>query len=94
MAAGTPVVASDLPIVRELADESTALLAKPGSTKSLKDALLRLAADPAETLARAERARRHVEARFDWRVAQAALRAVYAELGVSRSSTEQSAAAS
>ncbi|WP_428264152.1 glycosyltransferase family 4 protein [Haliangium sp.] len=67
MATGTPLVASDMPVVRDLAEDGRdALLVKPGSAKAIKDALLRLGADPAlgQALSRAARAR--VEQRFTW----------------------------
>lgn len=95
MAAGTPVVASDLPLTRELAtDGETALLVKPGSAKALKDALLRLDADPLLGLRLSHAARAHVAAHFTWEHAQRGLLAVYDELEPSRSSTRLSAAAS
>ena len=47
MASGTPLVASDLPVVRELARaEVDAVLVRPGSAKAIKDAVFRLADDP------------------------------------------------
>ena len=47
MASCTPLVASDLPVVRELVrPEEDALLVRPGSAKAIKDAVLRLVADP------------------------------------------------
>jgi glycosyltransferase involved in cell wall biosynthesis len=55
MAAGRPIVASDLPAIREvLRDEVTALLVAPGDPDALAKAIVRLSADPAlaSTLAR------------------------------------------
>ncbi|MGE0709077.1 MAG: glycosyltransferase family 4 protein [Planctomycetota bacterium] len=81
MAAGTPVVASDMPVVRALAqDGAEALLVRPGSAKALKDGLLRLLAEPALGPALAARARARVEAELTWERSCAALLAAYAEL--------------
>lgn len=74
MSCGTPLVASDLPVVRELADDEVeALLVRPGSAKAIKDAMLRLHCEIglAEKLSRA--ARRRVERDFTWHRAQQAL---------------------
>lgn len=85
MAAGTPVVASDLPIVREVAQpEVHALLVRPNSAKSLKDALLRLAAEPSLGARLSEAARAHVAAHFGWERAEEALVAAYEALGLRR----------
>jgi glycosyltransferase involved in cell wall biosynthesis len=68
MAAGTPVVASALEVVTDLAQPEHEILAvRPGSPKAIKDAVLRLCAEPglATRLARAARAR--VEAEHRWR---------------------------
>ena len=47
MASGTPLVASNLPVVAGLArHEIEALLVAPGSAKAIKDALLRLDESP------------------------------------------------
>ena len=47
MAAGTPVIASDLPVVRALAENGReALLVRPGSAKAIKDAAIRLVMEP------------------------------------------------
>jgi glycosyltransferase involved in cell wall biosynthesis len=80
MASGTPLVASDLEVVRELATDGVeALLVRPGSGKAIKDGMLRLREDPdlAPRLGRAARAR--VEREFTWRRAQAELVAAYEE---------------
>ncbi len=78
LSCGTPLVASDLEVVRELCrNDEHALLVKPNSGKSIKDAVLRLVASPglAQTLSLA--GRRHVEQHFDWRRSQAALCDLY-----------------
>lgn len=81
MASGTPVIASDLPVVRCLArDHVEAVLVRPNSAKAVKDGLLRLHREPelAPAISRAARAR--VEQRFSWSRAQDLLLAGYAEL--------------
>ncbi|HLL83492.1 MAG TPA: glycosyltransferase family 4 protein [Longimicrobium sp.] len=95
MAAGTPVVASDLPIVREVAEGGVhALLVRPNSPRAIKDALLRLRTEPGLALRLSEAARAHVEARFSWERAQRELVEAYEALGIRRSSTRDSPSAS
>ncbi len=71
MACGRPIVASDLPVVRELVrDERDALLVPAGAPEALADALLRLLGDePLRQRLGAQAARRARE-RFTWRRAQ------------------------
>ncbi|GAB4569545.1 MAG: hypothetical protein Tsb0020_23760 [Haliangiales bacterium] len=85
MAAGTPLVATDLPVVRALArHRREALLVKPTGAKSLakslRDALAELYERPAlaDSLSRAARAR--VESEFRWDIAGAALVRAYDRL--------------
>jgi glycosyltransferase involved in cell wall biosynthesis len=67
MAAGTPIVASDLPAHREvLLHGRSAWLAPPGSPGSLAEGISALLSDPALRQGMAARARATVEA-FDWR---------------------------
>ncbi len=81
MASGTPLVASDMPVVRELArPDVDALLVRPGSAKAIKDAVLRLAADPALARQIATSAREAVVGQRTWRHAQASLVAAYEEV--------------
>lgn len=47
MASGKPIVASDLPSIREIVDEHTALLVKPDSPKALADGIQKVLDDPA-----------------------------------------------
>lgn len=83
MACGTPVIASDLPVVRALGQPNFHLLAvRPGSAKAIKDALLRLQTDPGLRRFLSANARRQVEARFTWQRAGKALLDGYGELGV------------
>ena len=80
MASGTPVIASDLPVVRELASENEVLFAKPGSAKSLKDAMLRLLHEPWQAQFLAARAARQARTEFCWSRSVAQLIDVYEEL--------------
>jgi glycosyltransferase involved in cell wall biosynthesis len=79
LACGTPVVASDLPALREvLADQAE--LVPPGDADALADALLRVLGDPGGEPARA--ARRARTAGFTWDAcAQATLAAYQRALG-------------
>ncbi len=81
MASGTPLVASDLPVVRELArPEVNALLVRPGSAKAIKDAVIRLAADPSLGIRLASSARGAVARNRTWDHARARLVAAYGEV--------------
>jgi glycosyltransferase involved in cell wall biosynthesis len=87
MAAGTPVIASDLAVLRELGNDGEHfLLVKPGSVDQLAEAVLRLRAAPELSVAIARRARAHIEASYTWERAGAALVAAYEALGISRPS--------
>jgi len=67
MAAGRPIVSSDLPVLREvLSDEVNALLVDPESVEAWCAAIARLRDDPALAGRLAARARRDVEA-YSWR---------------------------
>lgn len=81
MAGGRPVVASNLPVVRELLrEERDALLVPPDAPEALARAILRLLED--ERLARrlAAHAARRARARFTWKRAQKRLLKLYARL--------------
>ena len=81
MATGTPVVASDLPDVRALAEPDVeALLVRPGSAKAIKDAWLRLRGEPGLGLRLSQAARARVEREHTWERAGDALLAVYGEM--------------
>ncbi|MGD1922224.1 MAG: glycosyltransferase family 4 protein [Pleurocapsa sp.] len=67
MATGTPIIASDLPVVRELGShEQHFWLVKPGSAKAIKDGVMHLINNPelAETIA--NNAHRQVKANYTW----------------------------
>jgi glycosyltransferase involved in cell wall biosynthesis len=81
LCSGTPLIASDLPVVRELVTDGVeALLVRPGSAKAIKDGMLKLMSEQrlAERLSSAARCR--VEQHFSWKRAQAELLAVYESL--------------
>ncbi len=84
MAAGRPLVASNLPVVRELVRENQdGLLFAPGDPQDLARQVLRLLQDPALAAALAESAAAHVRAQFTWRQAQKKLLKVYRKLLIS-----------
>lgn len=63
IAAGAPLVCSDIPAHREIVDESSAWLVDGASPESVADGILRALGDAGEASARAARARVAVEAR-------------------------------
>lgn len=63
MAAGRPILASDLPSVREILDERCAWLVEPGSPAAIARAALAALADPEEAARRAAAASVRVEGR-------------------------------
>ncbi len=80
-ACGRPVIAANLPVVRELLrEEREAVLVPPDAPDALAAAVLRVLAEPRATARLVERARRRVRARFTWRRAQRQLAEVYAGL--------------
>ena len=81
MAAGRPVISSDLEVVRELgAHEEHFLLSKPGSVDAIAQSVVRLRGDPALAAKLSANARRSVVERYTWAHAVASLTAVYREL--------------
>jgi glycosyltransferase involved in cell wall biosynthesis len=81
MASGTPLVASDLPVVAALArPEVDAILVRPNSAKAIKDALLRLRCDPESAATRSCSARQRIESEFTWKLAQERLIEAYRRL--------------
>jgi glycosyltransferase involved in cell wall biosynthesis len=77
MAAGRPIIASNLPTIREvLKHEHTALLVEPGDLEAWKRALDRLRADRQVAISLAQNARAEA-AKYSWaRRAQGVLRAI------------------
>ena len=81
MASGTPLIASDLPVVRELVShDQEAVLVRPGSGKAIKDGVLRLLNEPNLANSISTAAARRATAEFPWARAQAQLIAVYESL--------------
>jgi glycosyltransferase involved in cell wall biosynthesis len=81
MAAGTPVISSDLPVVQELGiNGKHFLLVKPGSAKGIKDAVLQLAGHPELGIEMSLAARSQIELHYTWERAGEALVAAYEEL--------------
>lgn len=88
MATGVPVIASDLPVVRELgANEIDFLLVKPGSAKAIKDAVLKLHNEPELACQLAKHARQQIVTNYTWQQAGETLVKAYQELGIKRSIT-------
>jgi glycosyltransferase involved in cell wall biosynthesis len=73
LAAGTPVVASDLPVLREVGGDAVTY-ATPGDPESFAAALTAVLADPGDAEVRRARA-----AGFTWEATATATRAVYAQ---------------
>ncbi len=86
MATGIPVIASDLPVVRELGENGVHfLLVKPSSAKSIKDAVLQLRNYPELAIQLAVNARQRIEEYYTWKNAGDALTTAYGELGIKQS---------
>lgn len=81
MAAGCPVVASDLPVVRELAEpELEVLLVRPHDARHLKNAITRLVDSPGLAQSLAQTARKRVEREGTWQRAARELVETYVTL--------------
>jgi len=78
LAHGTPVIASDLPVLREVLGDAGARYVPPGDAPALADALLALERDPAERK-RLLAAGRAAIARLSWAATARATRAALAE---------------
>lgn len=72
MAAGRPIVASDLPAIREVLDEDSAVLVTPGSAAALAEGIRRLIGEPALACHVAKNALQRVRA-YTWDVRAARL---------------------
>ncbi|WAM26236.1 glycosyltransferase family 4 protein [Myxococcus sp. NMCA1] len=95
MATGTPVVASNLPVVSTLAAPDEVMLIRPGSAKAIAEAVKALREDPTLGPAMSAKARARVERDFPWSRAGEALVSAYEErLGMARASTRRSTSAS
>lgn len=83
MAAGLPVIATDLPVFREyLTDGQDAILARAGDAGSLADAMLRVASDPVYR-AHLSGTGPNVAARYTWEESAARHAAIYREVATS-----------
>jgi glycosyltransferase involved in cell wall biosynthesis len=88
MASGTPVIATDLPVMHELGrDGEHFLLVRPGSVDHIAETLVRLRNNPQLSRRIAEGTRRHIEANYTWQRSGDALISCYERLGISRSMT-------
>ena len=65
MASSRPIVASDIPSIREIVDETMVFFAKPDDPRSFADAVQRAFSNPAEAARRAERSRQEVR-KYTW----------------------------
>lgn len=78
MAAGLPVVASDLPQVREIVEGARCgLLTDTRRPEAIAESIGRILADPDEAAAMGARGRAAVAERYNWATSAATLRAVY-----------------
>jgi glycosyltransferase involved in cell wall biosynthesis len=64
MALGLPIVASDLPAIREVVDDENATLVPPAAPQDLADAIVRLRGDPARRARMGARSREIFQERF------------------------------
>jgi glycosyltransferase involved in cell wall biosynthesis len=81
LACGRPLVASNLPVVRELVREGRdALLVPPDAPEALAAAVLRLLSDPRLAARLAARGQRRVREAFTWKRAQKRLLKLYERL--------------
>lgn len=65
MAARRPIIASDLPVIREVLDDTRAVFCPPGDVAAWKSAILELSTDEDRRSALARNARREVE-KYTW----------------------------
>jgi glycosyltransferase-like protein len=79
MAAGLPVVATDIPVFREYLTDDDAVLAPAGSSQALAEAMERLMRDP-ELRDRLGEAGPELAARFSWERSARSHREIYEEL--------------
>ena len=88
MASGTPVIATDLPVMRELGRNGEHfLLVRPGSVDHIAETLVQLRDHPELARRTSGRARRHIETHYTWQRSGDALISCYARLGISLSMT-------
>ncbi len=81
MASGAAVIASDLPVTTEIAENNiNAILVRPGSAKAIKDALIRLTQESGLSQSLSVNARQRIEERFTWKIANQRLLDAYEKL--------------
>lgn len=82
MASGTPVITSDLPVVRELGEPERHFLAvRPGSAKAIKDAMLQLQNEATLRQTLSTQARTQIETHYTWTRAAKELIQAYDSFG-------------
>jgi glycosyltransferase involved in cell wall biosynthesis len=82
MASSLAIVASDVPPMRRVIEETGAgVLVPPGDVDALADAFVRLLLDPARCRELGERGRRAVEGRYNWAADRARFLAAVARAG-------------
>ena len=67
MASEKPIIASDLPVLREVLDEDVATLVPPDDLSSWEEAITELNNNPVRAVSLANAARRRVETKYTWR---------------------------
>ena len=78
MATGTPVITSDLPVIHDLGENNVHFLAvRPGSSKAIKDAMLRLSSDESLLKSIAHQGYLQAQLHFPWQRAQNSLLCLY-----------------
>jgi glycosyltransferase involved in cell wall biosynthesis len=81
MAAGLPVIASDLPTWREIVlGAGCGLVVDPGDHRAIAEAIQHLLTNPDEAAAMGQRGRSAVRERFNWEGEAGRLLSVYGEL--------------
>lgn len=73
MAAGKPIIASDTASIREILNESNAVLVQPGNPRLIAEAIERLLANPLAASSMALRAKEDVK-KYDWQARARAIR--------------------
>ena len=87
MAAGVPIVASDLPSIREVLDESNAILVQPDSPEALAEGVNKLLKDPQLGVRLAAKAKEDVK-KYSWTNRAASIVEFMAGAGKVRKDTE------
>lgn len=80
---GCPVIASDLPAIRDVFDQSQAMLVEPGSVAALTNAVCALFANPPSSQFR-ETVRSSLRGKFDWSIVAGHYSRLLQEAAISR----------